>query len=64
MGKSAPLSINSLEKIILNTESTKETKNIRVSCEFSKGKRIYLIYLKFISHFSFSSLPSQIRILC
>ena len=33
----------------------------RLSCEFLKGKRIYMIYLKFIFHFSFSSLPSQVR---
>ena len=62
MGKSAPLSVNSPEKKnILNTEKTKDTKYFRLSCEFIKGKRIYMIYLKFISHFSFSSLPSQVR---
>ena len=61
MGKSAPLSVNSLEKIILNTENTKDAKIFRFSCEFLKEKRIYRVYLKFISHFSFSSLPSQVR---
>ena len=61
MGKSAPLSVNSPEKNILNTENTKDTKNFRFSCEFLKGKRIYRVYLKFIFHFPFYSLPSQVR---
>ena len=64
MGKSAPLSINSLEKNILNTESTKDAKNFRFSCEFSKGKRIYMIYLKFIFHFPFYSLSGPFQVRC
>ena len=42
MGKSAPLSINSLGKIILNTENTKDAKNFRLSCQFSIGEAFVL----------------------
>ena len=61
MGKSAPLSVNSPEKKHLEHGKHERYENFRLSFEFLKGKRIYRVYLKFISHFSFSSLPSQVR---
>ena len=53
------IKINFLAIVINFLESPKERK--LQSDRQRKGKRIYMIYLKFISHFSFSSLPSQIR---